>query len=74
MLVYLEAADPGGFALALQVGYAKALGKHVALVDEKTAQNLPAAPYLRMVSETADAVFPSLADGITYLVKRLELM
>lgn len=62
VFAYLEKDNPGGYALALEIGYAKGLGKRVLLVDEK-----PEERYFAMVRECADIVFPSLDEGMKYL-------
>lgn len=67
VFAYLESSNPGGFALALEVGYAKALGKRVILVDEKSFHDPQAAPYLVMVATASDVVFNDLEDGTRFL-------
>jgi hypothetical protein len=69
VFAYLEPTNPGGFALALEVGYAKALGKRVIFVDEKSALDQQTGRYLAMVAATADVVFHKLEDGIEFLQK-----
>lgn len=69
VFAYLESTNPGGFALALEVGYAKALGKRVIFIDEKSASDQQAGHYLAMVAATSDAVFNKLDDGIEFLQK-----
>ncbi len=69
----LEGGKPAD-ALAMQMGYAKALGKHVILVDQKSATEPAAAASLEPLAALADAPFPTLAEGITYLQERLKLM
>jgi nucleoside 2-deoxyribosyltransferase len=67
VFAYLEASNPGGYALALEVGYGKALGKCVIVVEEKPAADAQAARYFEMVTEAADASFSTLQEGITFL-------
>jgi nucleoside 2-deoxyribosyltransferase len=64
---YLESTNPGGYALALEVGFAKALGKFVILVDEKSAIDEQGARYLEMLSEASDVSFKTLQEGIAFL-------
>lgn len=68
----LQAVDPG-YSLALVIGYAKALGKHVVLVDQKSTAPPAAAAALAALPAQANATFPTLAEGITYLQQRLKL-
>lgn len=65
---YLEQTNPSGYGLALEIGYAKGVGKHIVLVDEKSAADEKTARYYAIVRETADAVFDSLDEGVAYLL------
>ena len=67
VFAYLEATNPAGYALALEVGYAKALGKAVILVDEQSLRSEQVRRYLQMVRSTADVTFDSLAEGVLHL-------
>jgi len=69
VFAYFEPTNPGGYALALEVGFAKALGKFVIVVDEKSATDTQTGRYLEMVGETADASFKTLKDGVAFLRK-----
>ena len=69
VFAYLESTNPGGFALALEVGYAKALGKRVIFVDEKSTNDPQTGRYLTMISAASDVVFSKLEDGIEFLQK-----
>ncbi len=69
VFAYLESTNPGGFALALEVGYAKALGKRVIFVDEKSTNDPQTGRYLTMISAASDVVFNKLEDGIEFLKK-----
>jgi nucleoside 2-deoxyribosyltransferase len=61
--------------LAIQMGYARARGKHVILVDQQSARHAPpAAAALKPLVTLADVSFPTLAEGITYLQDRLKLV
>lgn len=71
VFAYLEPTNPGGFALALEIGYAKALGKRVIFVDEKSSIDPQAGRYLAMIKAASDTVFDKLDDGIDFL-KKLE--
>lgn len=66
---YMEENNPGGYALALEIGYAKALGKRVILVDEKSPGNQQFRRYWDMCRACADVEFECLEDAITFLDK-----
>ena len=67
LFAYLEKKNPAGYALALEIGYAKALGKKIILVDEKSKGNSTIRKYLGMLHSSADIRFSSLRDAIAYL-------
>lgn len=67
VFAYLEAGNPSGFGLAVEVGYAKALGKTVILVDEQSALGEAEARRLAMLRATADVVFDDMDNGIRFL-------
>ena len=69
IFAYLEPTNPGGYALALEIGFAKALGKFVVLIDEKSVGDDQAARYLEMLTETSEVSFKSLQEGIDFLEK-----
>jgi Nucleoside 2-deoxyribosyltransferase like len=65
ILAYMERDNPGGYSLALEVGYAKALGKHIILVEEHpTVQR---ERYFAMVREVADLRFGTLEEALNHL-------
>ena len=66
VLAYLEEDDQNGHALAFELGYAKALGKTILLVEEHRAGE--EASYLETVREVADFCFDSLGEAVSYLV------
>ena len=68
VFAYLEASNPGGYSLTLEVGYAKALGKRIILLNEKETDSV-ASRYLGMLSATADVKVASLDEGIAFLLK-----
>jgi len=49
LFAYLERDNPGGYALALELGYARALGKEVIFVDEKSRTGNEIGQYLEML-------------------------
>lgn len=67
VFAYLEATNPAGYALALEVGYAKALGKRIIFVDEKSVSEEQLRRYLSMVRAAADVTVASLEEGIAFL-------
>jgi len=69
VFAYLEASNPGGYALALEVGFANALGKKIILVDEKSSTDATAKRYLSMITECSDVHFQRFEDGVEFLQK-----
>ena len=65
MLGNMESSNPGGYALALEIGYAKALGKVIYLVDGTTDLNVK--KYFEMVRQCADHTFDSLDEALRAL-------
>lgn len=67
MFGYMEATNPSGIGLSLEVGYARALGKTVILVDERSAGDRAFAHRFHIVRETASITLNSLSDGMRVL-------
>lgn len=67
VFAFLESTNPSGFGLSVEVGYAKALGKLIILIDEKSPSDEVLRRQLRIVQSAADVVFSELAAGIQYL-------
>ena len=65
VLAYLEKDDQNGHALAFELGYAKALGKTILLVQEHGAEQ---EKYIQTVRQVADFCFDSLGEAVSYLV------
>ena len=65
MLANMEASNPGGYALALEVGFAKALDKTIILVDQ--IQDPSVKRYFEMVRQCSDRVFSSLDEAVDYI-------
>lgn len=57
VLANMEASNPGGYSLALEVGFAKALGKQIIMVDQVTEPSVKR--YFEMVRQCSDRVFPT---------------
>lgn len=65
VLANMERTNPGGYALALEVGFAKALSKYIILVDQ--IEDPIVDRYFEMVRQVADMVFEDLESALTYL-------
>lgn len=71
VFAYLEADNPSGYGLALEVGYAVALNKLVIFVDEKSASDNQVAEQLAIVKHCASVTLNSLGAG-AQLLKSLQ--
>jgi len=67
VLAYMERDNPGGYSLALEVGYAHALGKRVFFVEEHPSEQR--ARYFEMVRQVSDKLFTSLEEAVAELVR-----
>ncbi|EMJ5495160.1 TPA: hypothetical protein SMS45_000355 [Pseudomonas aeruginosa] len=67
LLANMEQTNPGGYALALEVGFAKALGKSIYLVDQ--IEDPLVGRYFEMVRYCADRVFKSLDEAIEHIAR-----
>lgn len=67
IFVYFEAGNPSGYGLCLEAGYARARGKVIVLVDEKSAVDPVIKRRLGMLRSVASVVFTELAAGIEFL-------
>jgi nucleoside 2-deoxyribosyltransferase len=65
VLGYMESTNPGGYSLALEIGFAHALGKKVVLVDE--IKDPSVSRYFEMVRQCSAHVFTTLGQAIEYL-------
>lgn len=70
VFAYLEKGNPGGYALALELGFGKALGKNIVLIDERSPESETEAKRLAMLHVCADACFDSLDAGMAFLRKK----
>ncbi len=66
VLANMEASNPGGYSLALEVGFAKALGKRIFLVDQ--VEDPSVRRYFEMVRQCSELVFPTLGEAIDHLL------
>lgn len=69
VLANMESTNPGGYALALEVGFAKALSKYIILVDQ--IEDPKVDRYFEMVRQVADIVFDDLGSALRYVATRL---
>jgi hypothetical protein len=67
VLAFLEETNPGGFSLALEMGFARALSKRMILVDEKSARNEEASRRLAMLHSIADYCPSTIDEAIVIL-------
>jgi len=66
VLANMEASNPGGYSLALEVGFAKALGKRIVMVDQIEERSVRR--YFEMVRQCSERVFPTLGEALEYLL------
>lgn len=66
VLANMEGSNPGGYSLALEVGFAKALGKRIFLVDRLKDPSVRR--YFEMVRQCSERVFPTLAEALDHLL------
>jgi nucleoside 2-deoxyribosyltransferase len=64
VLACMEETNPGGYALALEVGYAHGLNKPIVFVDNMTAEK---SKYFSMVREVSTVRAATLAEAIAAL-------
>jgi hypothetical protein len=67
IFAYLEKQNPGGYALALELGFARALSKKIVLVDEKSADDRLAERHLAMLHACADVSVASVDEAVIFL-------
>ena len=66
VLANMEASNPGGYSLALEVGFAKALGKRIFMVDQ--VEDPSVRRYFEMVRQCSERVFPTLGEALDHLL------
>lgn len=69
LLGYMARDNPSGYGLALEVGYAKAKGKLIILIDERSKIDVTFKKYFLICKESSDIIFDTLDDAINYLKK-----
>ena len=62
----MESSNPGGYSLALEMGFAKALNKKIYFVDQIIDPNV--SRYFEMVRQISHRVFIDLESAIEYLL------
>jgi nucleoside 2-deoxyribosyltransferase len=67
LFAFMEKDNPSGFGLTVEVGYAKALGKLIILVDEKSFEDKNFGEKFRIVRNSSSIVFDNFDDGVKYL-------
>lgn len=63
----MEKSNPSGYGLALEVGLAKALGKTIILVDERSTNDQVFEQHYKFIQSAADICFNKIEDGIGML-------
>lgn len=66
LLANMEASNPGGYSLALEVGFAKALGKRIFMVDQ--VEDPLVRRYFEMVRQCSERVFSTLGVALDHLL------
>ena len=69
----MEESNPSGIGLSLEVGFAKALGLTIILVDEKSKNDSVFKNKFKIVRESATIVYDNIDDGIAYLNSYLRI-
>ncbi len=69
LFAYMQADNPSGIGLTLEVGYARALDKTIILIDERSSADEIFATRFKIVRESASIVFDSLDKGMDFLSK-----
>ena len=62
ILAYMELHNPGGYSLALEIGYAKALGKKIVFIEEHPENERR--KYFDMIREVVDYTFDDLESAL----------
>lgn len=69
----MEENNPSGIGLSLEVGFAKALGLTIILVDEKSKHDPVFKAKFKIVRESATIVYDNINEGIQYLNSYLRI-
>jgi hypothetical protein len=60
-------ANPSGYELALETGYAKAKGKLILLIDKRSHNDKSFKRYFSICHESSNIIFNNLHEAIGYL-------
>jgi nucleoside 2-deoxyribosyltransferase len=66
VLANMEASNPGGYSLALEIGFAKALGKRIFMVDQ--VEDPSVKRYFEMARQCSERIFPTLGEALDHLL------
>lgn len=64
---YMEKDNPSGFGLALEIGYAKALGKTIILVDERSSSDESFSKKFKIIKASSNLIFDDIVSGMKFL-------
>jgi hypothetical protein len=67
LFAFMEKDNPSGFGLTLEVGFARALGKTIILIDEKSSSDTFFKDKFRIVRDSSSIVFDNIKEGTEYL-------
>lgn len=67
LLGYMSEENPSGYGLALEIGYAKAKGKLIILIDKRSRNDDSFRRYFAICHASADVICDSLDEAIEYL-------
>lgn len=67
VLANMESTNPGGYSLALEIGFARALNKTVLFVDQ--IEDTTVSRYFEMVRQCSDQIFKTLDQAVNHLSK-----
>jgi len=64
---YMAEDNPSGYGLALEIGYAKAKGKLIILIDERSSIDEKFHRYFSICHESSNIVCSSIEEAVEYL-------
>jgi nucleoside 2-deoxyribosyltransferase len=67
LLGFMSETNPSGFGLALEIGYARAKGKMIVLVDMRSPVDKEFQRYFSICHESSNIVLSSLEEAINFL-------
>jgi nucleoside 2-deoxyribosyltransferase len=67
LLGYMAEDNPSGYGLALEIGYAKAKGKLIVLIDKRSLNDKSFKRYFSICHESSNIIFNDLDEAIKYL-------